>query len=109
MYRPTGNLIHLRDHVHGIPIPLTDAQARIYRLCAKEVYRDAEKALRSKDKNVLRSFGRSYLILHRMPSVRQSENNLHLLSSPSACRRRTQNSHLEWICSERRTYRSTPC
>ena len=68
MYRPTGNLIHLRDHVHGTPIPLTDAQARIYRLCAKEVYRDAEKALRSKDKNVLRSFGRSYLILLQLVS-----------------------------------------
>src|SRR6266566_2351715 len=52
----------------GIPIPLTDAQARIYRLCAKEVYRDAEKALRSKDKNVLRSFGRSYLILLQLVS-----------------------------------------
>jgi SNF2 family DNA or RNA helicase len=54
--------------VGGIPIPLTDAQARVYRLCAKEVYRDAEKALRSKDKNVLRSFGRSYLILLQLVS-----------------------------------------
>lgn len=52
----------------GIPIPLTDAQARIYRLCAKEVHRDAEKALRSRDKNVLRAFGRSYLILLQLVS-----------------------------------------
>jgi SNF2 family DNA or RNA helicase len=52
----------------GIPIPLTDAQARIYRLCAKEVSRDAEKALRSRDKNVLRAFGRSYLILLQLVS-----------------------------------------
>lgn len=52
----------------GTPIPLSDAQARLYRLCAKEVYRDAEKALRSRDKNVLRSFGRSYLILLQLVS-----------------------------------------
>jgi SNF2 family DNA or RNA helicase len=52
----------------GIPIPLTDAQARIYRLYAAEVARDAEKALRSNDKNVLRSFGRSYLILLQLVS-----------------------------------------
>lgn len=68
MYQLTANLIHLRDHVSGIPIPLTDAQARIYRLCAKEVYRDGEKALRSRDKSVLRSFGRSYLILLQLVS-----------------------------------------
>jgi len=52
----------------GIPIPLTDAQARIYRLCAAEVARDAERALRSGDKTVLRSFGRSYLILLQLAS-----------------------------------------
>lgn len=52
----------------GIPIPLTDAQARIYRLCAAEVARDAEKALVSGDKNILRSLGRSYLILLQLVS-----------------------------------------
>lgn len=53
---------------NGSPIPLTDAQARIYRLCAAEVARDAETALRSGDKNILRSFGRSYLILLQLVS-----------------------------------------
>ena len=52
----------------GIPIPLTDAQARIYRLCAAEVARDAERALASGDKNILRSLGRSYLILLQLVS-----------------------------------------
>lgn len=52
----------------GTAVPLADAQARMYRLCAKEVYRDAEKALRSRDKNVLRAFGRSYLILLQLVS-----------------------------------------
>ena len=52
----------------GVPIPLTDAQARIYRLCAAEVARDAEKALISGDKNILRSVGRSYLVLLQLVS-----------------------------------------
>ena len=52
----------------GIPIPLTDAQARIYRLGAAEVARDAERALASGDKNILRSIGRSYLILLQLVS-----------------------------------------
>src|SRR5205085_1287434 len=52
----------------GVPVPLTDAQARIYRLCAAEVARDADKALRSGDKNLLRGIGRSYLILLQLVS-----------------------------------------
>lgn len=52
----------------GVPIPLTDAQARIYRLCATEVARDAEAALQSGDKNILRSLGRSYLLLLQLVS-----------------------------------------
>jgi SNF2 family DNA or RNA helicase len=52
----------------GIPVPLTDTQAHLYRLCAAEVARDAEKALRSGDKMVLRSFGRSYLLLLQLVS-----------------------------------------
>lgn len=47
---------------------LSDGQARLYRRYAKEVYRDAEKALRSRDRNVLRSFGRNYLILLQLVS-----------------------------------------
>jgi SNF2 family DNA or RNA helicase len=52
----------------GIPVPMTDAQAHIYRLCAAEVVRDAETALRSADKIVLRNFGRSYLLLLQLVS-----------------------------------------
>ena len=52
----------------GTPIPLTEAQARIYRLCATEVAREAEKALQSSDRIALRSFGRSYLLLLQLVS-----------------------------------------
>jgi len=53
---------------HGTPIPLTDAQAHLYRLCATEVARDGEKALRSQDRNALRAFGRSYMLLLQIVS-----------------------------------------
>ena len=52
----------------GTPIPLTDAQTRLYRLCATEIARDAEVTLRSRDKIALRSFGRSYLLLLQLVS-----------------------------------------
>jgi len=52
----------------GIPIPLTDAQARLYRLCAAEVARDSEKALASFDKSLLRRIGQSYQVLLQLVS-----------------------------------------
>jgi SNF2 family DNA or RNA helicase len=55
-------------HPIGTPIPLTDAQTRLYRLCATEIARDAESTLRSRDKLALRSFGRSYLLLLQLVS-----------------------------------------
>jgi SNF2 family DNA or RNA helicase len=52
----------------GIPIPLTDSQARLYRLCAAEVARDSEKALASLDKSLLRRIGQSYQVLLQLIS-----------------------------------------
>jgi SNF2 family DNA or RNA helicase len=52
----------------GIPIPMTDAQARIYSLCSNEVARDAEAFIKSADKNALRTFGRSYMLLLQLVS-----------------------------------------
>ncbi len=52
----------------GIPIPMTDPQARLYNLCATEVARDAETALASGDKNMLRNVGRSYMLLLQLVS-----------------------------------------
>lgn len=52
----------------GTPIPLSDAQSRLYRLCATEVARDAEAALKSRDRSALRSFGRSYMLLLQLVS-----------------------------------------
>lgn len=52
----------------GIPVPMTDAQAHIYRLCATEIARDAEAYLRSGDKTILRSVGRSYMLLLQLVS-----------------------------------------
>jgi len=52
----------------GIPVPMTDAQARLYSLCADEVARDAEAFIKSEDKNALRSFGKSYMLLLQLVS-----------------------------------------
>ncbi len=52
----------------GTPIPLSDAQSRLYRLCATEVARDAEATLKSRDRSALRSFGRSYMLLLQLVS-----------------------------------------
>lgn len=52
----------------GIPIPMTDPQARLYKLCATEVARDADAALASGDRNMLRSVGRSYMLLLQLVS-----------------------------------------
>lgn len=52
----------------GIPVPMTDAQARIYKLCASEVARDAAVLIKSLDKITLRNFGKSYMLLLQLVS-----------------------------------------
>jgi SNF2 family DNA or RNA helicase len=52
----------------GVPIPMTDSQARLYGLCAYEVARDAESVIKSGDKNALRNFGKSYMLLLQLVS-----------------------------------------
>jgi len=47
---------------------MTDAQARLYELCASEVARDAEASVRSLDKNALRKLGKSYMLLLQLVS-----------------------------------------
>ena len=55
-------------HAKGVPVPMTDAQARLYNLCATEVARDAEATLHCNDKGALRRFGRSYMLLLQLVS-----------------------------------------
>jgi SNF2 family DNA or RNA helicase len=49
-------------------VPMNDAQDRLYRLCASDVARQLETALKSADRGVLRSLGRSYMILLELVS-----------------------------------------
>lgn len=50
------------------PIAMSEPQARLYRLCAAEVARDAEEALNSGDRLLLRKLGRHYILLLQLVS-----------------------------------------